>query len=81
VAGDGYQVRATDRLAALATMTPGTLSADLSEDHSQLLVHAFDIDDEAAQAALIAELKARYETPLIRIALPLSHRAGVGSLC
>jgi multicomponent K+:H+ antiporter subunit E len=54
-------------LAGVVTMTPGTLSADLSDDRRHLLVHAFHIDDDAAQAALIADIKARYETPLIRI--------------
>jgi multicomponent K+:H+ antiporter subunit E len=54
-------------LAGVVTMTPGTLSADLSDDRHHLLVHAFDIDDDAAQAALIADIKARYEAPLIRI--------------
>jgi multicomponent K+:H+ antiporter subunit E len=54
-------------LAGVVTMTPGTLSADLSDDRRHLLVHAFDIDDDAAQAALIADIKTRYEAPLIRI--------------
>jgi len=51
-------------LAGIVTMTPGTLSADLSPDRSQLLVHAFNIDDPAA---LIATIKARYEAPLMEI--------------
>ena len=54
-------------LAGVVTMTPGTLSADLSDDRRHLLVHAFDIDDDATQAVLIADIKARYEAPLIRI--------------
>lgn len=54
-------------LACVVTMTPGTLSADLSGDRRHLLVHAFDVDDDAAQAALIADIKARYEAPMIRI--------------
>jgi multicomponent K+:H+ antiporter subunit E len=54
-------------LAGVVTMTPGTLSADLSGDRRHLLVHAFDIDDDDAQAALITDIKARYEAPLIRI--------------
>jgi multicomponent K+:H+ antiporter subunit E len=54
-------------LAGIVTMTPGTLSADLSDDRRHLLVHAFDIDDDAAQAALIADIQSRYEAPLIRI--------------
>jgi multicomponent K+:H+ antiporter subunit E len=51
-------------LAGIVTMTPGTLSADLSADRRYLLVHAFNVDDEAA---LIAQIKSRYEAPLARI--------------
>ncbi|MDP2818370.1 MAG: Na+/H+ antiporter subunit E [Polaromonas sp.] len=51
-------------LAGIITMTPGTLSADLSADRQHLLVHAFNIDDEAA---LIASIKSRYEAPLMEI--------------
>ena len=51
-------------LAGIITMTPGTLSADLSPDRRHLLVHAFNVDDEAA---LIAQIKARYEAPLKEI--------------
>jgi multicomponent K+:H+ antiporter subunit E len=54
-------------LAGIVTMTPGTLSADLSEDGRELLVHAFDVDDDAAEAALVAGIKARYEAPLIAV--------------
>jgi multicomponent K+:H+ antiporter subunit E len=54
-------------LAGVVTMTPGTLSADLSDDRRYLLVHAFDVDDEAAQAALVADIQTRYEAPLIAI--------------
>jgi multicomponent K+:H+ antiporter subunit E len=51
-------------LAGIITMTPGTLSADLSDDRRHLLVHAFNADDEAA---LIDSIKTRYEAPLRRI--------------
>jgi multicomponent K+:H+ antiporter subunit E len=51
-------------LAGVITMTPGTLSAEVSEDRRHLLVHAFNVDDEAA---LVAEIKARYEAPLMEI--------------
>ncbi len=54
-------------LAGIVTMTPGTLSADVSDDRSELLVHAFDVDDDVAEAALVAEIKARYEAPLILV--------------
>jgi len=51
-------------LAGIITMTPGTLSSDLSEDGRHLLVHALHVDD--AQA-LVASIKSRYEAPLMRI--------------
>jgi multicomponent K+:H+ antiporter subunit E len=51
-------------LAGIITMTPGTLSAELSSDRRYLLVHAFNVDDESA---LIAQMKARYEAPLKEI--------------
>ena len=51
-------------LAGIITMTPGTLSAELSPDGRYLLVHAFNVDDEAE---LIAQIKARYEAPLKEI--------------
>ncbi len=51
-------------LAGIVTMTPGTLSAELSADRRHLLVHAFNVGDEAE---LIARIKARYESPLKEI--------------
>lgn len=48
-------------LAGIITMTPGTLSAELSPDGRHLLVHCFHLEDAAAT---IAQIKARYETPL-----------------
>ncbi len=51
-------------LAGIITMTPGTLSCDVSDDHRFLLVHAFSTDDPAALAQGIKE---RYETPLREI--------------
>ena len=51
-------------LAGIVTMTPGTLSSDLSDDRRHLLIHAFNVDDEAA---LIADIKTRYEAPLRKI--------------
>ncbi len=51
-------------LAGIITMTPGTLSSELSEDRRFLLVHALHCDDEAA---LVADIKARYEAPLVEI--------------
>jgi multicomponent K+:H+ antiporter subunit E len=48
-------------LAGIITMTPGTLSAELADDRRHLLIHAFDVEDEAA---LVADIKKRYEAPL-----------------
>ena len=54
-------------LAGIVTMTPGTLSSDLSDDRRHLLIHAFNAGDEAA---LIADIKTRYEAPLRKIFEP-----------
>ncbi|MBC7780375.1 MAG: Na+/H+ antiporter subunit E [Proteobacteria bacterium] len=51
-------------LAGIITLTPGTLSSDLSDDRRHLLVHCLNAGDEAL---LIATIKQRYEAPLIRI--------------
>ena len=51
-------------LAGIVTMTPGTLSAELSDDRRHLLVHALDVGDAAA---LVESIKSRYEAPLIAI--------------
>jgi multicomponent K+:H+ antiporter subunit E len=51
-------------LAGIITMTPGTLSSELTEDRHHLLIHAFNVEDETA---LIADIKVRYEAPLIDI--------------
>ena len=50
--------------ASIITMTPGTLSCEVSDDRRWLLVHAFHADDPAAVAA---EVKSRYEAPLREI--------------
>jgi multicomponent K+:H+ antiporter subunit E len=51
-------------LAGIITMTPGTVSVDLSPDQRHLLVHFLDVDDHAAAAA---QIKQRYEAPLIEV--------------
>ena len=51
-------------LAGTITMTPGTVSADLSADGRALLVHCLDTGDPAAT---VAEIKHRYERRLRRI--------------
>jgi multicomponent K+:H+ antiporter subunit E len=48
-------------LAGIITMTPGTLSTDLSADGRHLLVHCLNLQDPEAA---IAKIKARYEAPL-----------------
>ena len=54
-------------LAALAIITavvPGTVWTELAVDRAHLLIHVFDLDDEAA---FIAHYKQRYELPLKEI--------------
>ena len=51
-------------LASIITMTPGTVSCVVDEAAGQILVHALDCDDAAAMAA---QIKARYEQPLMEI--------------
>ena len=51
-------------LASTVSMTPGTVSADVSADRSTLIIHGLDVADEAA---LIAHIKQRYETPIREI--------------
>ena len=55
------QPNAITLLACIITMTPGTLSSELSDDRTHLLVHGLDVDDPDA---LVAQIKARYETPI-----------------
>ncbi len=55
---------AISTLATMITLTPGTLSVDLTPDRRWLLLHALDVEDEAA---LVAQLKRRYERPLAEI--------------
>jgi multicomponent K+:H+ antiporter subunit E len=55
-------------LAGMITMTPGTISSELSPDRRHLLVHALHVDGgEDGAAQLVAGIKQRYEAPLIRI--------------
>lgn len=54
-------------LAALAVITagvPGTVWCELALDRSALLLHVFDLEDEAA---FVAHYKSRYERPLMEI--------------
>ena len=51
-------------LTSTVSLTPGTVSADVSEDRTRLLVHALHVEDPAA---LVAEIKERYERPIKEI--------------
>lgn len=51
-------------LAGTITMTPGTVSADLSGDGRALLVHCLETDDPEGT---VATIKSRYEKRLMRI--------------
>ena len=61
---DLKQPEAITVLAGTITLTPGTVSADLSDDGRCLLVHALDCTDPAAEAQ---KIKDRYERPLKEI--------------
>jgi multicomponent K+:H+ antiporter subunit E len=51
-------------LACTITMTPGTVSAELSADGRALLVHGLDVPDPEG---LVAGIKTRYEARLLEI--------------
>ncbi len=58
------QPEAITILAGTITLTPGTVSADLSSEGHSLLVHALDTDDPGA---VRDEIKHRYERRLLEI--------------
>jgi multicomponent K+:H+ antiporter subunit E len=51
-------------LASIVSLTPGTVSADLSDDKRMLLVHSLDVDDEQE---LVRSIQTRYEAPLLEV--------------
>ena len=51
-------------LANTISLTPGTVSCDLTADRRYLLVHALHAEDAAE---IIKQIKQRYETPLIKV--------------
>ena len=51
-------------LTSVITLTPGTLTAELSADRRHLLVHCLHVEDPEA---MIQEIKQRYEAPLRRV--------------
>ncbi|NBC48796.1 MAG: Na+/H+ antiporter subunit E [Gammaproteobacteria bacterium] len=61
-------------LANIITLTPGTLSASLSPDRSELIIHALQGDDPDA---IIADIRKRYEQPLLDALEQLEPKRGV----
>lgn len=51
-------------LAMITSVTPGTVWSELALDRSVLLIHVFDLDDEAQ---FIEHFKHAYERPLMEI--------------
>lgn len=51
-------------LATIITTTPGTVSCVVDEERGEILVHALDCADPAGMAA---QIKQRYEAPLLEI--------------
>jgi len=51
-------------LGSIITLTPGTVSIDIDRERRILHVHALDVEDTAA---LVSEIKTRYEAPLKEI--------------
>jgi len=51
-------------LAVITTVVPGTVWSELALDRSALLLHVFDLEDEAA---FVMRYKSRYEQPLKEI--------------
>lgn len=61
---DVRQPEAITTLAGTISLTPGTVSSDVSACGRLLLVHALDVADSEAE---IARIKSRYEARLMRI--------------
>lgn len=61
---DLTNIHGISALASVITLTPGTVSAELSEDRKFLLIHCLDVDDPQA---MIDEIKQRYEAPLRKV--------------
>jgi multicomponent K+:H+ antiporter subunit E len=51
-------------LASTISLTPGTVSADVSDDHKLLLIHAVDVNDDQS---LIESIHNRYEKALMEV--------------
>jgi multicomponent K+:H+ antiporter subunit E len=55
---------AVTMLAAVISLTPGTVTADVDPERRFLLVHALSVDDPEA---LVQQIKIRYEAPIKEI--------------
>lgn len=61
---DLTNIHGISALTTVITITPGTVSAELSSDRRHLLVHCLDIDDPQK---MIDAIKQRYETPMRKV--------------
>ena len=61
---DLTNIHGISALTSVITLTPGTVTADLSKDRRYLLVHCLDIDDPQH---MVDDIKRRYEAPLRRV--------------
>lgn len=61
---DLHDEHALAALSVITAVVPGTVWCELAPDRSALLLHVFDVEDEAA---FIHHYKSRYERPLMEI--------------
>ena len=61
---DLTNIHGISALASIITLTPGTVTSELSPDRRHLLIHCLSTEDPEA---LIAEIKHRYEAPLRKL--------------
>ena len=61
---DLTNIHGISALASIITLTPGTVTYELSPDRRHLLIHCLSTEDPEA---LIAEIKHRYEAPLRKL--------------
>ena len=61
---DLTNIHGISALTSVITLTPGTVTAELSKDRRYLLVHCLDIDDPQH---MVDDIKRRYEAPLRRV--------------
>ena len=60
-------------LASIITTTPGTVSCVIDEQRRHILVHALDCSDTVQ---MVADIKARYEGPLLAVYESTSQQTG-----